>query len=142
MPKVYNYSEEIAQEICETISLTSLGLRPLTKKYPHWPKATTIRKWIRENASFAAMYARAKLDQADFLAEQVLEIADDTANDWVENENGTIVGNHDHINRARLRVDSRKWLVSKLAPRVYGDIAKQKDNDDEDEISKFRVKNE
>jgi hypothetical protein len=55
------------------------------------------------------------------LASQILEISDDGPNDFATTEEGNEVPNHEHIQRSRLRVDSRKWLASKLAPKKYGD---------------------
>jgi hypothetical protein len=87
--------------------------------------ASEITKWAREDDAFALQYARAKEAQADHFAEEILAIADDSSNDWMEREaqDGTIVmvPNHEHINRSRLRVDSRKWLMSKMAPKKYGE---------------------
>jgi Bacteriophage Sf6, terminase small subunit-like len=48
-------------------------------------------------------------------------ISDDSSRDWITDVDGNRVVDHDHINRARLRVDSRKWVTSKLKPRKYGD---------------------
>jgi len=71
----------------------------------------------------------------DALAEEILEISDDGSNDWMERkrQDGSVetVLNSEHINRSRLRVDSRKWLLSKMAPKKYGDrieIAGDKEN--------------
>lgn len=145
MPKIFAYDQKIAEEICLTISNTSLGLKPLCKKYPHWPCSTTIRKWIRDHAHFAGMYARAKLDQADYLVEQAIEISDDSSNDTLKrygkDGNEYYVCNNEWIARSRLRVDTRKWLAAKLAPRVYSDIANKTVVAD-DAISAFRVDNE
>jgi hypothetical protein len=55
----------------------------------------------------------------------ITEIADDGSNDWIERETKSgrmlTVPDQEHINRSRLRIDARKWLLSKLAPRKYGD---------------------
>ncbi len=59
------------------------------------------------------------------LAEEILEIADDGSNDTYETEDGHEKVNTDVINRSRLRVDTRKWLMSKLAPKKYGDKVEQ-----------------
>jgi hypothetical protein len=48
-------------------------------------------------------------------------IADDTSGDFIINEHGERVVDHENINRARLKIDARKWLMSKLHPRRYGD---------------------
>ena len=59
------------------------------------------------------------------LADEILEIADDSSSDYVERENKDgstyIAVDHDHIARARLRVDARKWLLAKALPKMFGD---------------------
>jgi hypothetical protein len=55
----------------------------------------------------------------------MLEIADDGRNDTYEDENGHQHVNTDHIQRSRLRIDARKWLASKMAPKKYGDRVEQ-----------------
>ena len=66
-------------------------------------------------------YARARQSQADKFAEDIIEIADDGARDTYVDDDGNRRVDHDHIARARLRVDARKWLASKMAPKKYGD---------------------
>ena len=72
------------------------------------------------------MYARAREDQQEHWADEIVEIADDATNDWVKRQtrSGEIetLVNSDNINRSRLRVDTRKWLMAKLMPRKYGDF--------------------
>ncbi len=65
-------------------------------------------------------YARAMDVRADRFAEDIIQIADDGANDTYQTENGPAT-NHDVIARSRLRVDARKWLAGKMAPKKYGD---------------------
>jgi hypothetical protein len=58
------------------------------------------------------------------LADELLDISDDATNDYMIRKNGDDdeeVVNHDHIARSRLRVDTRKWLLSKMLPKVFGD---------------------
>jgi hypothetical protein len=59
------------------------------------------------------------------MADELLEIADDASNDFMERKGkdgeAVMVVDHDHIARSRLRVDTRKWLLSKALPKVYGD---------------------
>lgn len=86
----------------------------------HLPSYTTIVRWLQDDEDFRKKYALARQEQAELLASQLLEIADDGSNDTYKNEAGTFV-NHDHINRSRLRIDTRKWIASKLLPKVYGD---------------------
>jgi hypothetical protein len=82
-------------------------------------------KWAREKPEFSQQYAKAREALLDHWAEEITEIADDGSNDWIkrEAEEGRVEIKVDaeHINRSRLRVDTRKWLLSKLAPKKYGD---------------------
>src|SRR3954451_6383604 len=58
--------------------------------------------------------------QADRFANEIIEIADDTSGDWVERD-GVVVADHEHIQRSKLRVDTRKWLMARMVPKKYGD---------------------
>lgn len=78
-------------------------------------------RWIEANEGFRKNYARAREDQADVLAEEILQIADDGLNDTYTDEKGNECTNQDVIARSRLRVDARKWYASKLAPKKYGE---------------------
>ena len=78
-------------------------------------------RWLDEKKDFQEQYARARQRQAEYWAEQIVDIADDSSADTITNERGTEVANSEWINRSRLRVDTRKWLMSKLLPKKYGD---------------------
>lgn len=65
-------------------------------------------------------YARATEMRAERMADELLEIADHRSEDFVETEDGGYI-DHSIVNRDRLRVDSRKWLLAKLHPKKYGD---------------------
>jgi hypothetical protein len=69
----------------------------------------------------AEQYARAREAQADKFADDILQIADDGLNDSYKDDNGNTRTDQDVIARSRLRVDARKWLASKMAPKKYGD---------------------
>jgi hypothetical protein len=68
---------------------------------------------------------RAREAQMDHYAEEILEISDDSSGDYIEKQNGDGTTykafDAEHVQRSRLRVDSRKWLMAKLAPKKYGD---------------------
>lgn len=94
------------------------------------PAASTVYLTLSRDAEFSELYARAREAQVERFAEEILEIADDGSNDWMErrNDDGEVTGevvNHEHISRSKLRVDSRKWLMAKMAPRKYGDKVTQ-----------------
>ena len=83
-----------------------------------------MRYFIDSSSEASAKYARAKEAQADFLAEEIIEISDDDSEDeiFIETENGPVrKENKEFTNRSRLRVDARKWVAAHLRPRKYGD---------------------
>jgi hypothetical protein len=91
------------------------------------PAPSTVRLWVLQDQSLAEQYARARESLYEHWADELLEISDDGSNDYMErltkNGDTETVVNNEHINRSRLRVDSRKWLLSKLLPKKYGDKA-------------------
>jgi hypothetical protein len=117
------YSEELADRICDRIANTTLGLAAICRE-EGMPHRNTVTDWIEKNKEFSNKYARAKARQLELLAEEILEISDHTNNDTLTINKGdeTIeIPNTEWINRSKLRVDSRKWLLSKLDPKKYGD---------------------
>jgi hypothetical protein len=82
--------------------------------------------WLRTRADFLNQYTRAKEESADALTDEMLDISDDASNDWMRrntDEKGAPgwYANGDHIQRSRLRIETRKWIASKLKPKKYGD---------------------
>lgn len=114
------YTEELAKEICEQIAMTSVGLNELCKKNSHWPDFATLSRW-RDRDDFCQMYQKAKMKQADFLIEEIVTIADDATNDYYTDDDGKERYNSEHVQRSKLRIDTRKWLACKVLPKVYGD---------------------
>lgn len=66
-------------------------------------------------------YARACELRADAIFDEIIEIADNSGNDKIINDEGAEIVNHEAIQRDRLRVDARKWAASKMNPKKYGD---------------------
>lgn len=81
----------------------------------------TFWRWLQEDTIFCEQYARAKERCADFYAEQIPEIADDSDNDWQIREDGSRYVDNEAVQRSRLRIDARKWYASKVAPKKYGE---------------------
>ena len=116
------YDPEAAEEICCRLS-EGESLRAICRD-EHLPPATTVRTWIVDDREgFSVQYARARDAGLDAMAEETLEIVDDGRNDWMERQgdNPGYQLNGEHVQRSRLRVDTRKWYLSKLAPKRYGD---------------------
>jgi hypothetical protein len=126
------YSLELAELICERVATTTLGLQKLCDTYSDLPAKSTVNLWRYKHSEFSTQYAQAKLFQADLLAEECLDIADNSQNDWMESlvDDEQSLGwkiNGDHINRCRLRIDTRKFLAAKLLPKQYGKSAEDID---------------
>lgn len=118
MARPSEFTQETADAICERL-IAGDSLRTIVKD-AGMPASATVFRWLAANETFREQYARAREAQADHLAEEILQIADDGANDTYQTEAGEAVS-HDVIQRSRLRVDARKWLASKMAPKKYGD---------------------
>lgn len=101
----------------------------------------TLWNWLAADKSFFEQYARAKELCADFIAEEILEIADDKSGDKKFDDNGREITDHEFINRSRLRVDARKWYASKLSPKKYGDkiVNEHQGNPDQPILTKVEV---
>ena len=87
--------------------------------------SSTFFIWIDENENKSKQYARACEERAEALLDEMLDIVDDKSNDIIETDlgDGIIVEkpNNEVIQRSRLRYDARKWLISKLNPKKYGE---------------------
>lgn len=120
------YTPEIAAEICELLA-KGKSLR-LVCALPLMPSTFTVHSWVvNDYQGFASQYARAREAGYKLMADEIMEISDDGTNDYpiLENGSGDIVilnkPDTEHISRSKLRVDTRKWLLSKMLPKVYGD---------------------
>ncbi|WP_347251489.1 hypothetical protein [Legionella sp.] len=134
MPKISSkkgratkYTQAIAEEICNAIASNSKGIKELCKENPHWPNKDTIFTWLKNHSEFSDQYVRAKKCQVETLVDEILDIADDTSQDQLIDAEGKIIFNHQALNRARLKIDTRKWLASKLIPKVYGTKAEDEE---------------
>lgn len=116
-----DYTGALAGQICLRLA-NGESLRKLCQDDKMPDKATVLR-WLadKEKAEFRDQYAHARELQADKLFDEAIEIADDASGDWVEADDGKKVLDHEHVQRSRLRVDTRKWAAGKLAPKRYGD---------------------
>lgn len=117
----FPYDNIIAEEICEAISLSTDSMAKILKEHPHFPSEKVIRKWRLKFPTFGLMYAQAKMMQAELFAEEVIEIADDSSGDGYEDKDGNLKCDNEFVQRSRVRIDTRKWIACKLAPRIYGD---------------------
>lgn len=118
------YNEETAKAVCMRIS-EGESLRMVCRD-DAMPDKSTILRWLGRYEQFRAQYAHAKELGIEAIAEELFEIADDGTNDWMEltDSEDNVYGykaNGEHIQRSKLRIDTRKWYLSKILPKKYGD---------------------
>lgn len=127
------FTQAIADAICERL-IGGESLRTICLD-ADMPSATSVFRWLAndERAAFREQYARAREAQAERMAEEILQIADEEvtmvkrskhqpgAADDGEDGDVEVVFDATAVQRNRLRVDARKWLASKLAPKKYGE---------------------
>lgn len=116
------YTQELGDEICERLSM-GVSLRSVCNA-DDMPHVRTVFRWLRKDEEFCHQYTRAKQESADSLVDEMLDISDDARNDWMERRGENSEGyelNGEHVQRTRLRIETRKWLASKLKPKKYGD---------------------
>jgi hypothetical protein len=112
--------EKIALAVIEAIATRTDGLRTLCEE--HGCSVGRFMAWIDASPDLAERYARAKRMQAELLAAEIVAIADEAeVQARYQGEEVTLELSANAIARNRLRVDARKWVASKLLPKVYGD---------------------
>jgi hypothetical protein len=104
MGRPSDFTPDMGDRICQSLS-SGLSLRQ-TCQQEGIPAMGTVLRWVKDFPAFREQYARAREDLQEFWAEDILSVSDDP----------TITSD-----QKRIMVDSRKWLLSKLAPKKYGD---------------------
>jgi len=97
------YSDDLFNKICDELAQSSTALYKICQN--NGITRATFMNWVNNNKDLFAIYDNAKEDQLKFLAEQIIDIAD----------------NGSDTNRDKLRIESRKWLLSKLDRKKFGD---------------------
>jgi len=111
------FSQEIFDEICERIA-NGESLRKICKN-DKMPNLTSVWKWLNNDEELSKQYARAREEQAEYYADEITEICDA---EMPMDAFGKIDAGA--VNQARLKIDSRKWIASKLKPKKFGDYTK------------------
>ena len=121
MARPTDYTPELAAKICALMA-DGKSLRSICER-ESMPFKSTVFRWLAERKEFRRKYAHATVARADLFAEDIIEIADDASND-----SATVIA------RARLRVDTRKWLMARMAPKKYGGKAEPKGAGEADQV--------
>jgi len=119
------YSDEIVEAICAGIregkSVRSICLDK------DMPCEAIVYVWLQDKPEFLEKYIRAREGQADYFAEEIIDIADNANNDYMEKKDREDqhigwVENGEFLRRSHLRIEARKWLAARMAPKKYGDL--------------------
>lgn len=113
------FNQGIADAVCERLA-SGESLRKACKAVDG-AKVQTILDWTVAETAFSGQYAHARAQGYALLADEIVEIADDGQNDTFTDDDGNVRTNAEVVARSRLRVDTRKWMLSKMLPKVYGD---------------------
>lgn len=116
------YTKELADLICEQLA-DGKSMRTVCRQ-EGMPSMSTVFKWLREDLAFSQQYEKAKEESSDAMAEDLLDIADTPVMGEIKTikPDGTIEIKQDEmLGHRRLQVDTRKWLMSKMKPKKYGD---------------------
>ena len=108
------FSQDVADLICERLA-EGESLRKICSN-EDLPSITSVWRWLNTREEFSKQYARAREEQAEFLADEIISIADELMPVGIDGKIDSAA-----VNQARLKIDSRKWVASKLKPKRYGD---------------------
>lgn len=97
------YTDDVAASICGLVA-DGLALKEVCTG-ADMPSRSTVYKWFGQHPAFADMYARAREERADLIADEIVTIADTEVDS----------------NKARVRIDARKWWAAKVNPKKYGE---------------------
>lgn len=109
MPRIC-YSDELAEAICRRIAIGESMVSIC--RDPEMPGLAAVYDWLTQHQRFADIYTRAREQQAEHYADEIVEIAN------------SVAGERDSspaVHAARLNIDARKWVAAKLLPKKYGD---------------------
>ena len=111
--------EKIFSLICDELE-KGYSLRSILRR-EDMPSSRTFFKWVDEDKEKVKQYERSLELRSEMLFDEIIEIADKQSEDVGEDENGNKVINHNIVQRNRLQIDARKWALSKMFPKKFGD---------------------
>lgn len=119
-----DFTQEIADEICERIATTPRGLDFICEGEESFPSARTVNRWLTNHEAFRQSYLRARERQADLIFDECLAISDTpmVGVETVNKADGTVETREgDMLGHRKLQIDTRMRMAGKLAPKKYGD---------------------
>ena len=118
-----SYDPQVAADICMSISTCTNSLESILASNEIFPSKPAFYRWMLDHSELRDLYAHAKEEQLQILADEIQPIADTPQMGEIITVRGEEreVKMCDMLEHRKLRIDSRKWLLSKLAPKKYGD---------------------
>lgn len=136
------FTQDIGDLICALIA-EGQSLRKICS-LEGYPVLSTVMLWVAKGTrgeepykDFSEQYARALDIRTEYWAEELIDIADDVDADYLFTDDGKRIFNSENVQRARVRIDSRKWLMGKLKPKKYGEKVTQELIGDKDKPLSF-----
>jgi hypothetical protein len=124
------YTEDLAETICARLA-EGVSLREICSASA-MPDRSTVLRWRERHPDFRERFDAARMFGYLNLADEIMDVANDGRNDWMvrqDPKNPGWVLNGEHVQRSRLRIDTMKWVLSKMLPKVYGDSMALKHSD-------------
>lgn len=126
------YNEDTAEEICVRLSMGE-SLRKICMD-DHIPSQQTVYSWMYKFPEFLEKYTRAREEQAETHADEIVDIADETPQTReVKDKDGNVIDitlDSSYISWQKQRIESRKWNAAKQRPKKYGDRLTHSGDDD------------
>lgn len=115
------YTPMRAEYVCDIVARNAMGLEKLHRLFKEdgFPDQDTILRWRRVYPEFATKFLEAKAFLAMICVEQIYELADNAEADLIATDKG-LVPNSNAVSRSRLQIETRKWAVERLLPKLYG----------------------
>jgi hypothetical protein len=115
------FNQRIADIICLMLA-EGMSLRQILREDTtgQMPAQSTVYEWLLRHPSFAEQYARAREEQADTNADEIIAIADEMPPEYTD-EKGRTTLDITYLAWQKQRMEARKWTAAKLKPKKYGD---------------------
>jgi len=125
----FQFDQAIADRICELLATTSKGLAAIleyltdNKEFDKVPSTATVYKWLESTPSFAESSARARLLQADTLADLAMKVAETpiVGTTTQDMEWGVSTKTSDNVQRSQLIVQTILKRIGQLNNKKYGE---------------------
>lgn len=113
------FSQEVADNV---LSLLAEGKSLRKAAEESGVSAQSVLRWVEANPEFAEQYTHTRARAYQMLADEIIEISDEVEVEATyKGDDVKLDMSASAVARNRLRVDTRKWMLAKMLPKVYGD---------------------